>query len=510
MEPLFLDRRLIGSSSGSASPRVDFPWFIELYQQGRLKLDGVVLALPAARRDQRGLRGHALGRGRAEYHPAVRTAREVRARAASPPARERRRSRRLAATTSGIPPTRAASRRCASPAAPWPRGPARGRSGRSRGTTPRLSGSSRWSGFRDWAFGACCDAAWCWAWPPPVGQSRLALTVVSVIAPEGAPAGVAAPAEAGAAPGVVSPDQTTGRRPGRRNDRAAGRRGRRGRGAVPAGRARRLVEGARSAGVDLRGGTAVPRPRQLALGQAGRPRFRAAAGAQAASRCSTGSTRSRRSRRRTSFAADHAVLQAYYAAAIDRSRIGPRTGEGRDRHAFLLAGVDLQRLERISAARLSEAACQVFVGPLPFCWQPATIPGGAYGASVNAAIRELAAPRLPGDGPPPLPHTDPRGGPRPGRGPARGPLRRSAPRPHDPARATAAARVPCRARGPAGDADAARRPDGNRAEPARCAHRGHGVGRAGGHLPGRADVLPGRSRTIAPLQLLAPERPCRR
>ena len=39
MVPLFLDRRLIGSSSGSASPRVDFPWFIELYQQGRLKLD---------------------------------------------------------------------------------------------------------------------------------------------------------------------------------------------------------------------------------------------------------------------------------------------------------------------------------------------------------------------------------------------------------------------------------------------------------------------------------------
>ena len=39
MEPLFLDRRLIGSSAGSASPRIDFPWFIELYQQGRLKLD---------------------------------------------------------------------------------------------------------------------------------------------------------------------------------------------------------------------------------------------------------------------------------------------------------------------------------------------------------------------------------------------------------------------------------------------------------------------------------------
>ncbi len=37
--PLFLDRRLIGSSAGTGSPRVDFPWFIELYRQGRLKLD---------------------------------------------------------------------------------------------------------------------------------------------------------------------------------------------------------------------------------------------------------------------------------------------------------------------------------------------------------------------------------------------------------------------------------------------------------------------------------------
>jgi S-(hydroxymethyl)glutathione dehydrogenase/alcohol dehydrogenase len=39
MRPLFLDRRLIGSSAGTGSPRVDFPWFIELYRQGRLKLD---------------------------------------------------------------------------------------------------------------------------------------------------------------------------------------------------------------------------------------------------------------------------------------------------------------------------------------------------------------------------------------------------------------------------------------------------------------------------------------
>lgn len=39
MRPLFLDRRLIGTSAGSGRPRVDFPWFIELYRQGRLKLD---------------------------------------------------------------------------------------------------------------------------------------------------------------------------------------------------------------------------------------------------------------------------------------------------------------------------------------------------------------------------------------------------------------------------------------------------------------------------------------
>ncbi len=39
MELLFRDRRLIGSSAGTGSPRVDFPWFIEMYRQGRLKLD---------------------------------------------------------------------------------------------------------------------------------------------------------------------------------------------------------------------------------------------------------------------------------------------------------------------------------------------------------------------------------------------------------------------------------------------------------------------------------------
>lgn len=39
MRPLFLDRRMIGTSAGTGRPRVDFPWYIELYKQGRLKLD---------------------------------------------------------------------------------------------------------------------------------------------------------------------------------------------------------------------------------------------------------------------------------------------------------------------------------------------------------------------------------------------------------------------------------------------------------------------------------------
>ncbi len=39
MRPLFSDRRLIGSSAGTGRPRFDFPWYIEMYRQGRLKLD---------------------------------------------------------------------------------------------------------------------------------------------------------------------------------------------------------------------------------------------------------------------------------------------------------------------------------------------------------------------------------------------------------------------------------------------------------------------------------------
>ena len=42
MRPLFQDRTLMGCSAGSASPRADFQWLIELYRNGRLKLDELV------------------------------------------------------------------------------------------------------------------------------------------------------------------------------------------------------------------------------------------------------------------------------------------------------------------------------------------------------------------------------------------------------------------------------------------------------------------------------------
>ena len=42
MRHLFLDRALIGCSAGTGRPRYDFQWLIELYKQGRLKLDDLV------------------------------------------------------------------------------------------------------------------------------------------------------------------------------------------------------------------------------------------------------------------------------------------------------------------------------------------------------------------------------------------------------------------------------------------------------------------------------------
>ena len=39
---LMADRALIGASHGAARPRVDFPWLLDLYANGRLKLDELI------------------------------------------------------------------------------------------------------------------------------------------------------------------------------------------------------------------------------------------------------------------------------------------------------------------------------------------------------------------------------------------------------------------------------------------------------------------------------------
>jgi S-(hydroxymethyl)glutathione dehydrogenase/alcohol dehydrogenase len=40
--PLFLDRTLMGTFYGAGRPRLDFPWLLELYLDGRLKLDELI------------------------------------------------------------------------------------------------------------------------------------------------------------------------------------------------------------------------------------------------------------------------------------------------------------------------------------------------------------------------------------------------------------------------------------------------------------------------------------
>ena len=41
-QPLFMDRTLMGTFYGAGRPRVDFPWLLDLYVDGRLKLDELV------------------------------------------------------------------------------------------------------------------------------------------------------------------------------------------------------------------------------------------------------------------------------------------------------------------------------------------------------------------------------------------------------------------------------------------------------------------------------------
>ncbi len=342
------------------------------------------------------------------------------------------------------------------------------------------------------------------------GAIAVALIVVAVAVPEEGPAGDAGPAQAGADPGAVSQAQTTAGAPA---DRTA---------LPPAATTGEIEARYLQAVRDV--SWKVRRQVESIFEEALRPpdasrgnwhwtrqddRYFARPQAHSRTALQDGLDVLAAVTPPDAFAADHAVLQAHYAAALDLSQTDARTGEGRDRRAFLLAGVELQRLERISAARLSEAACTAFVGPLPFCWQPAIVPGGAYGASVNAALRELAAPRLPGDGPPPLPHMTP-----------------------EEDRALAEARLEARF------ADLRRAqtalrvlqpPEEFRAEHAALLdalrllagrmvieqdqHGAHIVATEWAAREGICLVertLSPAFRTIAPLQLLAPERPCRR
>ena len=41
-QPLFMDRTLMGNYYGTGRPRVDFPWLLDLYMDGRLKLDELI------------------------------------------------------------------------------------------------------------------------------------------------------------------------------------------------------------------------------------------------------------------------------------------------------------------------------------------------------------------------------------------------------------------------------------------------------------------------------------
>ncbi|PZC42285.1 MAG: hypothetical protein DK306_002354 [Chloroflexi bacterium] len=97
-------------------------------------------------------------------------------------------------------------------------------------------------------------------------------------------------------------------------------------------------------------------------------------------------------------ASDHAILLDYYRAGVALNAVARRAAADGERVAFRLAALDLRRLERRSAAGLSEDACVALVGPRPLCWRASDIPGGAYGLALNATIRDLAAPRWLGGG----------------------------------------------------------------------------------------------------------------
>ncbi len=63
------EKKIQGSNMGSNRFRVDMPRYVDLYLQGRLKLDELVSAPHHARRHQRRLRRDEAGRDRPLRHP---------------------------------------------------------------------------------------------------------------------------------------------------------------------------------------------------------------------------------------------------------------------------------------------------------------------------------------------------------------------------------------------------------------------------------------------------------
>ena len=89
---------------------------------------------------------------------------------------------------------------------------------------------------------------------------------------------------------------------------------------------------------------------------------------------------------------DHAILMEFYAGALELNR-GAR---GRARESdfggadFRIAMLEIARLELAHAVRLSRDACLVLIDDA-LCAFAEAAPAGEYGASLNTAVRELAA-----------------------------------------------------------------------------------------------------------------------
>ena len=92
------------------------------------------------------------------------------------------------------------------------------------------------------------------------------------------------------------------------------------------------------------------------------------------------------------FRTDHGILTEFYAGALELNRGARGRARGSDFGGadFRIVMLEIERLELGHAVRLSRDACLVLIdGAL--CPFPGAAPAGEYGASLNIAVRELAA-----------------------------------------------------------------------------------------------------------------------